>query len=180
MSSMTALPPPPETPWQIFRDFVCEQAGDDAYVQWLESSGTLERLGEMATLYQHGSHRISPELEQWWRGKGLAITSIVMNPLGYFAQMCEAFGVPPVLVEVTVGIESRWSDGRTAVNHEWAPPSPALATAVLRLAVEVGWKWLHMPYAQQQIGDAAKQNHPNAIAYRLRLLPDGEWQERRL
>lgn len=184
---LTELAAPPETPWPIFRDFICEQTGDDgAYARWLSESGTLERLGECISLLQwpvtavlgRGEPSIvelrrdeACTFRHWLYGVAYAtghLQSGQVNVNGW-SKLCMAFGVPPVMVEV-----------QSAPTMPWSVPSPQLATAVLRLAVEVGWKWLHMPYAQQQIGGAAKQHHPTAIAYRLRLLPDGPWHERRL
>lgn len=158
---MTALPPPPETPWQIFRDFVTEQAGDDAYVQWLVDSGTLERLGDRMT--RPNDTPVPVGTVQWLMDVRHAYTT-ERTWHGQFQKLCEAFGVPPVLAMVSPGWE--WpANGEW--NYRWQPPSPALATAVLREAMD-----------RDSFGDMAKhvhKHHPRAIAYRIRHLPEGLW-----
>lgn len=175
------LAAPPETPWQVYRDWLIEQSGDDgAYANWLESSGTLSNLAGL-----------------------MACGTEFQSPWNAYQDYCAAFGVPPVMCEVGESMYvERVNDHWQTVNvpiPRWQAPSPALATAVLRAALHVK-QWLcgmdnavatlqgiqprgmsdeDVVKSIEMTPETVRQHHPAAVAYRLKL-GDGQWHERRL
>lgn len=164
--------------------------------QFLEKSGTLERLAECMVLMGTGYEPWEFDDHAAWRDAiGLPAnkneTSVGAHPELYPA-LCAVFGVPAIQVEVALP-SARWSP-----NPEgWSAPSVPLALATLREGMNANefraeepdviqrapsnFVWLASAPGKviQMTGlrDAVRQHAPSATQYRVRAA-DGEWVTR--
>lgn len=183
---------PPHLPPEVFKDWLEEfpqYVGmqdaptfdrEAAYLRWLTESKTFERLGEcMASALRNGSAPYGLPQEFWvWRNQQVGSKSNTQGNHKGYAAICESFGVPAVMVQV----EEEMDGGILGMNPWWAPPSPALAAAVLRWACE--FKELQddfrifCGYVQTWVLQDGLA--PNGTAIRLRLGATGDWRTRPL
>jgi hypothetical protein len=145
--------------------------------QWLER-GTLERLAECVVSTQGGRYDQNRfyRLKDWIELVGGGIWNY--RDSKYWAAICAAFGVPPVMIEV--GYEHPIYGEPEFLDPTWEAPSVSLAMDVLRIT-------LRYPDAVKVFGaksykGAVLEHHPNATAYRVRVRVggDGDWHERQV
>jgi hypothetical protein len=155
----------------VLSDALAEQG--KTWREWLEESGTLERLAECMCLertqwtwayYEDEILECSEQHRAWRFAHG--IPEPLADDAPPWDRLAEIFGLPPVRVEV--GVPPR-SVNRADEDLHWRPPCPALAHLVLLRVVPP------VEFSQLSLGGAVADLHPEAVNYRLRLGDGDRW-----
>lgn len=169
-------------PLEVCQDACLDLRPPLRWREWLEWTWTINRLAECMPL----SIVPGTMVYDWLSSIG-ALDG--MGTPAWFTSLCDAFGIPPVMVEVE---ERVWEfdDFEETSQLQWLPPSPLLALEVLRTALLALELPEPMPLIclnpgsplyldERRIAGAVHLHHPYATRYRLRIR-ERDWVELRI
>jgi hypothetical protein len=144
--------------------------------EWLEVSGTLDRLAECMVQAEDESLEVSPELMAWIARLEISPRRFSETPHLFFRDLCAVFEVP--IVQILVSELFRLSFTNT---QSWVAPSRGLARVVLQECLRAAGNWPldGRILSGEAVRNAVRRFHPRAVGYRVRE-PRGSWEEKTL